>query len=218
LPVFQFPLFFHYRYVAFKQFEVYKDPKEVTYLTIDELKEIKKLELESELLQQTRDLFLFSCFSGLRYSDTQKITPANIKEGFIVFTTVKTKQPQYTPLTPQANEILTKYNNQLPKIKLHTYNEKIKEIGKLAKINEPTVRISFVGSDRVEEKGLKYEFFSSHLAKRTFISIFFRGGGRIETIMKTTGNKDRKTMKSYLEILDKDVKNETDQIFDNIGI
>jgi hypothetical protein len=62
------------------------------------------------------------------------------------------------------------------------------------------------------------EFFSSHLAKRTYISIFFRNGGRLETIMKTTGNKDRKTMKHYLEIESQDVKNEVNKVWENIDI
>lgn len=204
--------------LSFKDFEVYKDPKEITYLTNSELRKIMDLNPDSEVLEHARDLFIFCCFSGLRYSDTQKITPANIKDDYIVFTAVKTKQPQSTPLTQQAREILTKYNNQLPKIKIHAYNNSIKLIGKDAGITEQVTRVRFVGSERIEETKSKCEFFSSHLAKRTFVSIFFRSGGRIETIMQTTGNRDRKTMKSYLGIKDDDVKKETLRIFDDLKI
>jgi integrase len=205
--------------LAFKDFEILSDPKEITYLTNEEIRKIIDADLDTELMKQSRDLFLFCCFSGLRYSDTQELTPSNIKDDFIVFTTVKTKKPQYnTPITYQAREILTKYNNQLPKIKLQTYNTNIKLIGKAAKINEQVTRIRFRGSERIPDTKPKYDFFSSHLAKRTFVSIFFRSGGRMETIMETTGNKDRKTMKSYLSIKDEDIKRETLKIFDDLKI
>jgi site-specific recombinase XerD len=204
--------------LAFNNFEISKDPKEITYLTNEEIRKIMDAKLDSEILQHSRDLFLFSCFSGLRYSDTQKITPANIKDDFIVFTAVKTKQPQVTPITPQARKILIKYKNQLPKIKIHNYNTNIKLIGEKAGITEQVTRIRFVGSERKEDTKPKNEFFSSHLAKRTYVSIFFRSGGRIETIMQTTGNKDRKTMKSYLGIKEDDIKKETLRIFDDLKI
>ena len=204
--------------LAFQDFEILEDPKEITYLTNEEIRKIMDAKLDSGILEHSRDLFLLSCFSGLRYSDTQKLTPANITDEYIVFTTVKTKQPQNTPITPQAREILVKYNNQLPKIQLHTYNTNIKLVGKAAKINELMTRIRFVGSERKEETKPKYAFFSSHLAKRTYVSIFFRLGGRIESIMQTTGNKDRKTMKSYLSIKDDDIKKETLRIFNDLKI
>jgi len=201
--------------LAYRGFEILEDPKEITYLTNEEIRKIMDAKLDSDILEHSRDLFLLSCFSGLRYSDTQKLTPANITDEYIVFTSVKTKQPQRTPITPQAREILVKYNSQLPKIKLHEFNTNIKLIGEKAGITEQVTRIRFIGSERKEDTKPKHEFFSSHLAKRTYVSIFFRSGGRIETIMQTTGNKDRKTMKAYLGIKEEDIKRETLGIFDN---
>ncbi|MEI8226568.1 MAG: site-specific integrase [Bacteroidota bacterium] len=202
----------------YKKFEVYKEQQLISYLTIDELKTLKSVELKTETQQHVRDLFLFMCFTGLRYSDTQKITPGNIRHGYIMFTTVKTKTPQGTPIIAQAMEILEKYNCSLPKVSIKTYNDTIKDIGGRAGFTKETTKIRFIGADRVEIKKPMNEFFSSHLAKRTFISIFFRGGGHMETIMKTTGNKDRKTMKHYLAIENQDVKNEVNKVWENIDI
>lgn len=204
--------------LAYKKFEVYKDRKMITYLTLEEIKTLRHLEIESEVTRRARDLFLFCCFSGLRYSDTQKINPENIREGYIFFTSVKTKQPQATPITPQALKILKQYDFKLPRMTLPTYNNHLKKLGEAANINQETTQVTFVGSKRMEETKPKFKFFSSHLAKRTYISIFFRSGGRIETIMQTTGNKDRKTMKHYLEIMNPDVKNETDKAFRDLDV
>ncbi len=202
----------------YKTFEVFKDQQVITSLTVEELKKIKNLELETQTQCEARDLFLFQCFSGLRYSDTQRITPGCIRHGFISFSTVKTHKVHGTPLTAQANEILQRYDNCLPKMSIKTYNDALKLIGSKAGFNHETVKVRYVGSDRVEIKKPFSEFFSSHLAKRTFVSIFFRQGGRMETIMRTTGNTDRKTMKHYLEVESQDVKSEVDNIFGKIDI
>jgi integrase len=202
----------------FKKFEVFKDQQLITYLTIDELKKLKNLELETETQKAARDLFLFMCFSGCRYSDTQQITPGHIKNDFIQFTTIKTKRPQSTPITPQALEILKKYNYYLPKLIIQTFNDTLKEIGGKAGFTQEITKTRFIGSDRIENKRPMNEFFSSHLAKRTFIKMYFIHGGSIDTIMKTTGNTDRKTMKHYLEIENQDIKNESDRIFGNLDI
>ena len=91
--------------LAFREFVIFKDIPLITYLTIAELKKIKELELEDSLLKHSRDLFLFCCFSGLRYSDTQRLVKDNIKDDFIYFSVVKNKKPQVTAITPQAREI-----------------------------------------------------------------------------------------------------------------
>jgi site-specific recombinase XerD len=204
--------------IDYEKFEVFKEQQLISYLTIDEVKKIKNVSLISETQQRVRDLFLFMCFSGLRYSDTQRITPGNIRHGYVMFTTVKTKTPQGTPIIAQAMEILEKYNYSLPKVSIKTFNDAIKDIGKTAGFTKETTKIRFIGANRVEINKPMNEFFSSHLAKRTYISIFFRNGGRLETIMKTTGNKDRKTMKHYLEIESQDVKNEVNKVWENIDI
>ena len=204
--------------LEFKDFEVFKDQQLITYLTVEEIRKLKGVKLETELQDAARDLFLFMCFSGLRYCDTQQITPGNIRHDFIQFTTVKTKSPQGTPITPQAKEILAKYDNCLPKLLIHTFNTNLKTIAEKAGFNQETTKVRFVGADRTEIKKPMYQFFSSHLAKRTFISLYFRRGGSMETLMKTTGNKDRKTMKHYLEIESQDVKNESDRIFGDLKI
>ena len=204
--------------LAFREFVVFKDIPLILYLTLAELRKIKELDLEDSSLKPARDLFLFCCFSGLRWSDTQRLAKDNIKEDFIFFSVVKTKRPQVTAITPQAREILRQYENNLPKMTWKQYNDSIKKIGELAGLNEQTIKVRYIGAERKEISKKKYEFMSTHMAKRTYITLFFQGGGREETIMKSTGNSDRKTLESYRDIANRDIKFDTDKVFGNMDI
>ncbi len=94
---------------------------------------------------------------------------------------------------------------------------------KLRKINSQkfiffNALISLWRKERKEVTKPLHEFISSHIAKRTYVNMFFRGGGRMESIMLTAGNSDRKTMRHYLEIDNKEIRREMDAIFANVKL
>jgi integrase len=82
-------------------------------------------------------------------------------------------------------------------------NEYLKEIGKLAEINENIAIVKYRGLEKVEFLEPKHNFISSHTARRTFVTLSLEKGMRPETVMSITGHKDYRTFKKYIKLTDK---------------
>ena len=96
------------------------DPK-IPHLSAEELKLIEDKEILIERIDCTRDMFLFSCYTGFAYIDAANLTEANIKIGqdvkqWLIKPRQKTGIPERVPLLPPALRILKKYENH-PKLK-----------------------------------------------------------------------------------------------------
>lgn len=200
----------------FEQLEVFKDMGNIIYLTADEVKALRDVNLPDRTLQEIRDFFLFGVYSGLRYSDISKINKSLVEGDFLIFTSQKSKKLQRTYINKFAKPILEKYDFSLPSYTLQTVNEYIKRIAKQAGLNREVTRVRFVGSERREERKFLHEVISTHCAKKTFVTNFFQLGGRLETIMQSTGNTDRETMKHYLKFTGEGQKREMDDISDRL--
>ena len=92
----------------------------------------------------------------------------------------------------------------LPKYSPQKYNEAIKDLAKIAKIDKPTQTIKFIGNERVEETKPRYLLISSHTARRTFITNLIFKKVAPEIIMKITGHKTRKSFEKYIRITECD--------------
>ena len=109
------------------------------YLTNDELTAMYKLDLSNEpRLEHVRDLFLFGCYTGLRFSDFSKVKPEHIDltAGVIDIPTQKTDEVVTIPILPIAQAILNKYRgktaNSLPNsISNQKFNKYIKEVAEM---------------------------------------------------------------------------------------
>jgi integrase len=81
-------------------------------------------------------------------------------------------------------------------------NEYLKEIGQLAEINEEIILTQYKGAEKLEKKEPKYNFISSHTARRTFVTLSLEKGMRPEVVMSITGHKDYKTFNKYIKLTD----------------
>lgn len=89
------------------------------YLSEDEIKIILKKKMVSERLENVRDLFIFSCFTGLAYVDVANLTQENIRKSFdgklwIITKRQKTNTDVNVPLLDIPKMILKKYKGKLP--------------------------------------------------------------------------------------------------------
>jgi len=98
-------------------FKAYK-PKFTKYergfLTPKELMTIEEKQFAIERLQFVKDLFIFSCYTGLAYTDTISLTPANMIRGidgeyWLITERQKTGTSVKIPLLPKAMEMIEKY-------------------------------------------------------------------------------------------------------------
>jgi len=136
----------------YNRFRLKKVESIIRYLTKEELNRLENLDLLSHpKLDRARDIFLFTVYTGLRYGDTQRITTDNLKmiNGNLFYfldAQEKTQNPVENPIYPKAQRIIDKYNNSaerliqkkiLPKMYNAKVNELLKEVGKIANINQP---------------------------------------------------------------------------------
>ncbi len=93
-------------------------------------------------------------------------------------------------------------------------NEYLKELCLLAGINQTITVSRYKGAQRIEFTKPKYEFISTHCARRTFVTLSLEFGVRPELVMAVTGHKSYKTFKKYIKITDKVVENEFQRVWD----
>lgn len=169
------------------------------FLTEVEIQSIVEKELHTERLAQVKDIFLFSCFTGLAYSDVKKLSRNDIVLGidgekWIKIKRSKTDTRSSIPLLPTALSILKKYKYHpdiynkeklLPVLTNQKMNAYIKEIADLCGIS----------------KNLTF-----HLARHTFATtVTLSNGVPIESVSKMLGHKSMRTTQHYAKILDKKV-------------
>ena len=198
-----------------KDYEKFKTKDEIVdnvALTEEELFKLLNFDLsDNQRLANVRDIFCLSCFTGARFSDISNLDVNDIKDKTWHLRTQKTKEPIEIPISDYASEILNKYletGKKLPKLSNQTSNQYLKELCKLAGIDESTKIIKYRGGIRIETIKPKYEFVSSHCGRRTFITLSLERGMRPEILMKITGHKDFKSMKRYIQITSKVKENE----------
>ena len=92
-------------------------------------------------------------------------------------------------------------------------NDYLKELGQLAEITEPVRIVRYQGAKRVEDRGPKWQFLSSLVARKTFVTISLERGMRPEVVMSVTGHSSFKTMKKYIALTDQARREEITKVW-----
>jgi site-specific recombinase XerD len=181
----------------FAKYRQHFDKVERFYLTKEELSAIEKKKFTIERLQVVKDLFLFSCYTGLAYIDTMKLTTGNIVKGidgndWLITSRQKTAIDVRIPLLPQAEELIKKYKDHpkaayhgtlFPVISNQKTNAYLKEIADLCNINKA---ITF------------------HIARHTFATtITLSNGVPIESVSKMLGHTTIRSTQVYAKVVEK---------------
>lgn len=169
------------------------------YLHEDEIESILNKSFVSERLELVRDIFIFSCFTGLAYIDVKQLTKQNVSIGidgnkWIFKSRQKTDTNSRIPILPVVEQLLKKYaehpvclneNRLLPILSNQKMNAYLKEIADVCGIN----------------KDLTF-----HIARHTFATtVTLSNGVPIETVSKMLGHTNLKTTQHYAKILDKKI-------------
>ncbi len=168
------------------------------YLTDDELQRIMEKEFNTERLERIRDIFIFSCYTGLAYIDIKKLKKTNISKGFdnnswITTKRQKTNVKAVIPLLDIPLMILEKYKGLpngvlLPIPTNQKTNAYLKEIADVCGIDK---NITF------------------HLARHTFATtITLSKGVPIETVSKMLGHTNIKTTQIYARITNEKISSD----------
>lgn len=181
-------------------------------LSEEEINIVMKKNFDIGRLDVIKDLFIFSCFTGLAYIDMKKLTTSDVAEGvdneLWIFThRQKTGTASRIPLLPQAIAILEKYRNDpvcqhkgvlLPVPSNQKMNAYLKEIGDLSGLTKP---------------------LTCHMARHTFATtIALNNDVPIETVSMILGHKYLKTTQHYAKVQDKKVGNDMLKLRDRLKL
>lgn len=180
--------------------------KAVVYLERSELLRLISADCLSTSLSATRDVFVFCCFSGLRFSDVMALKKTDISQNGINTVTLKTSDDLFIEFNKWSVGLYEKYKDTpgdylFPSITNQVFNRELKDIFKILEFDRPIKKISFSGSRRIETIKPLYDVISSHTARRTFVVQALRHGIPAEVVMGWTGHKDYEAMRPYIAIV-----------------
>lgn len=180
---------------------IYRDPfdgytperpkAEQKYLTREELDRLMKTRLDHPSRYLTRDMFLFSVFTGLAYRDVCNLTPKDIVRAddgvlWIRTTRQKTGTPCDIPLLELPKQIIEKYKGTakdgklLPMLSCGRLNKNLKVIAKLCKIDRKLIY---------------------HAGRHTYATeICLSQGVPIESVSRMLGHRDLRSTQIYAKI------------------
>ncbi|MFA6275776.1 MAG: site-specific integrase [Pedobacter sp.] len=188
-----------HRWIEYNPFVFYKNrakAKDKEFLSKTELDGISKKDFNIKRLEQVKDIFLFSCYTGLSYADVKKLNRSEIKKGndgklWIFTNREKNEIASNVPLLAIPKKLMDKYNDHpdckmkglvLPVLSNQKMNSYLKEIADSCGI---TKTLTF------------------HIARHTFATtVTLSNNVPIETVSKMLGHKDLKTTQHYAKVLD----------------
>lgn len=187
---------------AYNNFHVLTEETDTVYLNEIELQKIKETNFsQTPYLDRVRDWFLLLAWTGCRFSDLEKVSKTDIKDGYITFRQQKTNTKVTIPLHPVVLEILTKYDFNLPEpISNQRFNEYIKEVVKLSGIDSTETITRTVGGILQNESKPKYQLVSSHTGRRSFCTNMYKRGLSTLMIMSISGHKTEKSFLKYIKV------------------
>ena len=172
------------------------------FLTREEIDKLYNLDLTNDKSKEiVRDYFVISCMTSLRYSDVVDIKEENIKGDTIQLVTKKTGQEVIIPIAPIIKKILLRYDFNLPKAPCNQlFNRILKDVGKLAEIDEPIKVTKTIGGIKKTETFKKYELLTTHSGRRSMISNSILAGISTSAIMLISAHKSLKAFQGYVRI------------------
>jgi integrase len=196
-------------YISSNPFENFKcSYKKVKrdFLDQEELELLYRKNFKIQRLEEVRDCYLFSCYTGYAYSDAEALTSNDIAIGidgekWIIRDRIKTETTENVPLLPIALEIIAKYKNHpyckthdklLPMNSNQRYNAYLKEIADMC--------------------GIKKNL-TSHTARHTFATtVLLMNDVPMETAMELLGHTDIRTTQIYGKIVQKKISNDMSKL------
>ncbi len=183
----------------FVRFKSSFEKREREFLSESELLKLENFHSPVNRLNIVKDLFVFSCYTGISYIDLNNLTRDNIVKGidgndWLITKRQKTKTNVKIPLLDKALELVFKYENHprvvanngiLPRLSNQRINAYLKEIADLCKI----------------KKNLTF-----HIARHTFATtITLSNGVPIETVSKLLGHTKIATTQIYARVIERKV-------------
>lgn len=183
------------------------EPVDRGFLTDEEILKIANRELGIERLELVRDIFIFSCFTGLAYIDVANLTPDNI---------VTMDDKQWIMTKRQKTSIETNVLLlDIPKAIIAKYSHKTYRDGKLFPVLSNQKTNSYL-KEIADLCGIKKNL-TFHLARHTFATMSLSKGVPMESVSKMLGHTNIKTTQIYARITNKKIEHDMEQLAGKLG-
>lgn len=180
--------------------------KAVVFLTIEEMEQVRGLELDN-VQKAVRDVFLFQCYTGLRFSDVIGLRWSDIKGDTMQITIQKTATHIINKLPTQAIELLDEYrgkkyahNHIFPNYNNSTYNAHLRTIARDAGLCEPVTITEYRNGKRTTKQVQKWEKVTTHTGRKTFVVNSLSMGFTANQVIKYTGHSTTQALQPYIDI------------------
>jgi len=195
----------------FIEFSTAMQEVEINPLDNEELIRIRQKDFGIPRLDLVKDIFIFSCYTGLAYIEVANLTEANVTIGcdgqqWIFTRREKTGSNQRIPILPIALDIINKYRGE-DKVSKHGH---LLPILSNQKMNSYLKEIA--DSCRIKKK------LTFHLARHTFATtVTLSNGVPIESVSKMLGHKSLKQTQHYAKVVDLKVSHDMAQLLERIS-
>ena len=177
------------------------------YLSEEEINKLYELDLSDKeinsqsKLEETRDLFIIGCWTGLRYSDYASFPKISSEDDTFRIRCHKTNGAVTIPIHPKVKAIYKKYDGNLPKpIDRGKALKNIRYCARLANINTPITLSRTIGGRNREITKDKCEYIMNHTARRSFATNMYLKGVPPISIMSVTGHTTESNFMKYIKI------------------
>lgn len=201
--------------INLEDFKILDENADAVYLSWAEIRQIFQKNLSATpQLEKYRDLFVFGCLTGLRYSDFSTISPDDVRNKMLYKKQEKSDHWVVIPLRNEAYDIfVNRFKRQIPKISNAGFNYYIKEVAQKSGIVEPIKFSHKKGNRDIIEIKPKYAWVTSHTCRRSFCTNEFLAGTPVELIMKISGHKSIRDFYRYIRITPEEAGNKIKELW-----
>ena len=196
------------RYNPFEDATYEKEERKIRFLQKSDVAKLMALKVNDKEAEQARQMFLFSCFTGLAIADMERLKFSHIQTAadgrrYIRKERQKTKVESVVPLHPIAEEILNKSQEE----------QAVKEEGDALVFPRGCSRSAM--NSKLSTVGLACgirQRLSFHMARHTFGTLSLSAGIPIESIAKMMGHASISSTQIYAQVTDKKISEDMDKL------
>jgi integrase len=205
--------------INLEDFKILDEETDAVYLTWDEIIRIYQTDLSAYAhLCKYRNLFVFGCLTGLRFSDFSTIKSEDVRNRMLYKKQDKSDHWVVIPLRDEAYFIFTReFKRNIPQITNSDFNYYIKEVAKVVGINQLIKFSHKKGNRDIITMKPKYAWITSHTCRRSFCTNEFLAGTPVDLIMKISGHKSLRDFYRYIRITPEEAGQKIREIWQNRG-
>ncbi|MES2331298.1 MAG: tyrosine-type recombinase/integrase [Bacteroidota bacterium] len=200
-------------------FKILDEEADAIYLSREEITKICHADLSGHpALIKYRNLFVFGCLTGMRFSDFSTLKSEDLRGRMLHKKQKKSSHWVVIPLREEAYTIFVDdFGRNIPQFSNEKFNKYIKDVARLAGITELIKFSHKKGNlDNVIIKP-KCDWVTSHTCRRSFCTNEFLAGTPVDLIMKISGHKSSRDFYRYIKISPEEAGKKIQEIWENRG-